>query len=99
MSLILAAFANGSFRRCSLGEIAGPIVKFEVLLLQRRVNQLDFDAAIRSIARLVAGRIGDQILFTKVPLNLGKRVAQVSFMTRKISAAARLLGDLSQRSF
>lgn len=43
---LLTALSGRRFGVSGFGEIAGAIVQFEILLAQRRIDQLDFDAAI-----------------------------------------------------
>src|SRR5690242_914341 len=52
--LVLNPLPNGRVGGRGLGEVARAVVEPEVLLLQRGIDELNLDAAIRAVASLVA---------------------------------------------
>src|SRR5438874_12795731 len=82
-----------------LGEIAWPIVEFEVLPAQVRVDEFDAHTTIRTVAILVRRRVRNQIALAQISLNLRERATQILFVMRKESATARIFGDLLQGAF
>ncbi len=64
--------------RCAswrLGEIAWTIGKSEVLFAKFRVQDFDCHSTVGTIASLIGGRIGYQVLLSKLALNLGEGLA------------------------
>ena len=80
-------------------KVALPIVEFQALFLELRINDLDLDATIRAISRFIGRRVGHQVLLSQVALDLGKRLPQLPIIVGKVSAAAGLLRNLAQCAF
>ena len=79
---------------CGLGKIAWPVVEFQLHFPQLGINYLDLDAPIGAVASLVCWRVGDEVLFAQVTLNLIKSDPQLAFASGKISPPSGLLSNL-----
>src|SRR6185503_12191932 len=97
--LIVYALTYRGFWRGGLGEVAGAVVELQLTLLKFRIYDLDFDLSERPVAGFVTRRVGHQVLFAQVTLNLGECVPQILFVAGKVRTSAGPFGDFSQITF